>query len=170
MRSSFLPKGKKNGLLFGFLARKDVYLQTKYLIYNIHPLVVDELKPLHVVFFVDKNLEKAKYTLKHLACRLAVEPVWVHAFLRNGRDSFGRIMDRKMVGKLAEVRQYLQQTKLTFAFVKTVGGLTFEEVCNDKSKQTCIDAFMNKLREKEDNPRLVWLQDDLWHDPWNSPS
>ena len=126
-------------------------------------------KNLHVAFFADRDLEKVRHTMKHLACRLAVEPLQVHVFLRNGRNALGHILDRKMVGKLAEVRQYLQQTKLTFAFVKTVGGLTYEEVCNDKPKTECLEGFLRRLREKEDEPQLVWLEDDMWGDPWRMP-
>lgn len=127
---------------------------------------MEEKNPLYVAFVVERDLEKVKYTLRNLACRIAVEPVHAHAFLRNGRDAFGRILDKKMVGKLAEIRQYLHQTRLTFAFVKTVGEFTFEEVRHDKSVEDCMADYRRKLMEKGLTPVLRHLENDTWDDPW----
>ncbi len=126
--------------------------------------------PIHVAFFAEHNLEKAQYTMKHLACRLSVEPLHVHVFLRTGRDAYGNILDRRMVARLVEVRQYLQQTQLTFEAIKAVGSLQFEEVRHNKPAEDCLADLLLELREKEESPVLVRLPNDVWDDPWTIPS
>lgn len=107
--------------------------------------------------------------MKHLACRLAVEPLYVHVFMRNGRDEDGNILDRKMVGKLAEVRQYLQQTQQTFEAVKARGELTFQEVCHDKPVEDCMNDYLSLLQQEEPSPCLMRLENDVWDKPWAIP-
>lgn len=126
--------------------------------------------PIHVAFFAEYDLEKVKFTMKHLACRLSVEPVHVHVFLRTGRDAYGYILDRRMVAKLAEVRQYLLQTQATFQAIKAEGSLHFEEVRQNKPAEDCLADLLLELSEKEEAPKLVPLPDDVWDDPWTIPS
>lgn len=127
-------------------------------------------KPIHVAFFAETDLEKVQYTMKHLACRLSVEPLHVHVFLRTGRDAYGYILDRRVVARVAEMRQYLRQTQATFEAIKAVGSLHFEEVRQNKPTEDCLADLLLELRETEDDPTLIRLKNDLWNDPWTIPS
>ncbi len=121
----------------------------------------------HVALFLDRDLEKAQFALKYLAAQMAVRPVHVHAFLRNGRKENGNITDRKIVAKLAEVRQYLQQTKLTFETIKITGSFCFEEISQVKPVEDCLAPLKQELGIEDKENEIITLEDSIFRENKN---
>lgn len=120
----------------------------------------------YVALFLDRNLNKAQYALKYLAAQMTVRPVHVYAFLRNGREENGNIADRKTVAKLAEVRQYLQQSKLTFEAIQITGSFDFEEITQTKSTDECLEDLRQRYRSEGKDPHIILLEDGICKSPW----
>lgn len=121
----------------------------------------------HVVLFLDRDLEKAQFAMKYLASQIAIEPIVLHVFLRNGRDESGLKLDRLTVGKLAEIRQYLQQTQLTFKAIQAVGRMEWEEIAQDTPYETYVNELLQQQQaEGVECPRLVLLENCTCHSPW----
>lgn len=84
-----------------------------------------------IVVYFDLDIEKVKFTMKHLAARLAVSPISVHAYIRNGRDKAGQIVCKKAAKKLNEIKLYLQQCIQTFEAIRITGHFDFEEIAQE---------------------------------------
>lgn len=122
--------------------------------------------PLHIVFFAERDLEKLRFTMKYLAAQLVVKPLFVHVFLRNGRSIEGRVLARKTVAKLCEMKQFLEQTLHTFRTIGVVGSLSYELVAQDKPSDTCVADYRALLDASGQEFRLMRLPNDRFDEPW----
>lgn len=104
--------------------------------------------------------------MKYLAAQMIIRPVFVHIFLRNGRNEQGEIVHRQTVAKSLAILKYLEETRQTFESIQPKGGFDVTEIAHLTPIKDCIDRLIQKLKKAGKTARLILMEDGVCHSPW----
>ena len=99
----------------------------------------------NIAVFFGRDLVKIQFATKYLAARMIVEPLIVHAFVRNGRDISGKIINKSHVKALTSTLVYLKQSTQTFEAINTMGRLIVHEVPQNMSEEDCLKEIEGEV-------------------------
>lgn len=125
-----------------------------------------EKRETHVALFLDQNLQKAQFAVKHLAAQLSVHPLIVHVFVRNGKNEQGRVVTPQTLKRLPAVWKYLRESQQTFEAILSKGRMEVQEILQHKPVQECIDNLVTQLKAAGKNATLFIMEDGICPSPW----
>lgn len=120
----------------------------------------------HVALFLDPDLQKTQFALKYMAAHMAIRPLSVHIFLRNGRREQGESVRSSIVAQSEAIARYLEESRLTLENIHAKGHFDVTEIAHSTPTSECIDKLISKIKAAGKPAQLILMEDGICKSPW----